>query len=265
MIAITVAFVLGAVLTCILGIDEGEAAPAALPADDNGDDTSPNEAGLAFYHRILDELDKYGIEPIVTLYHFDMPQHLVEKYGGWASREAIDDYVRYAEICFRAFSSRVKYWLTINEQNLMARKDKLLGLEKVEESKREKLRHQMNHHMFLAGARTIKRFRELCPAGKIGPTFAYLPSYPATCKPEDMIAAIEADNLCNYYLTDIHVLGKYPAYYLNFLNEHGWAPTAASTTTIASNTSRTTSRRWARRCATVWSCSPTTHGRSSTS
>lgn len=190
----------------------------------DGDDEKPNQAGIDFYHRVFDELDRYGIEPVVTLYHFDMPQHLVDKYDGWASRECINDYVRYAEICFKEFGARAKYWLTINEQNLMARKDKLLGLEKFDESIREKMRHQMNHHMFLAGALTVKKFRELCPEGKIGPTFAYLPSYPATCRPEDMMAALEADNFYNYYLTDIHVFGKYPVYYLNYLSEHDWVP-----------------------------------------
>lgn len=190
----------------------------------NGDDAEPNAAGIRFYHNILDELEKYGIEPIVTLYHFDMPQHLIEKYGGWASREAISDFEHYAKICFEEFGSRVHYWLTINEQNLMARKDKLLGLQNIPLEMREKTRHQMNHHMFLAGASVIKLFRCLCPQGKIGPTFAYLPSYPATCKPEDMIAAMEADNFYNYYLTDIHVFGKYPAYYKNYLSEHGWLP-----------------------------------------
>ena len=81
----------------------------------NGDDAEPNRAGIDFYNRIFDELERYGIEPIVTLYHFDMPQHLVDKYGGWASRQCIDDYVRYAEICFREFGGRAKYWLTIND------------------------------------------------------------------------------------------------------------------------------------------------------
>ena len=190
----------------------------------NGNDEQPNQKGIDFYSSILDELEKYGIEPVVTLYHFDMPQHLVDEYGGWADRRAIDDLVRYAEVCFREFGNRIKYWLTINEQNLMARKDALLGIENVPADQKEKIRHQMNLHMFLGGAKVIKKFREMCPNGKIGPTFAYLPSYPRTCKPEDMIAAIDADNLYNYYLTDIHVFGKYPRYYLNFLDEHGWTP-----------------------------------------
>lgn len=190
----------------------------------NGDDLYPNKSGLAFYSRVLDELERYHIEPIVTLYHFDMPQHLIDKYNGWADRQAIDDYLRYADICFQAFGSRVHYWLTINEQNLMVRKNSLLGLERYFGDECERLRHQMNHHMFLAGALAVKHFRQLCPDGKIGPTFAYLPSYPATCKPADLIAAMEADNFYNYYLTDIHVYGKYPRYYSNYLREHGWMP-----------------------------------------
>lgn len=195
----------------------------------NGNDAEPNAQGIAFYHKIFDELERYGIEPVVTLYHFDMPQHLVDEYGGWASRRAIDDFCRYARICFEEFGARATYWLTINEQNLMARKDKLLGLEKVPAEERERVRHQMNHHMFVAGARAIKLFRKLCPKGKIGPTFAYLPSYPATCKPADIQASIEANNLYNYYLTDIHVFGEYPTYYSNYLKAHGWMPEFAET------------------------------------
>ena len=190
-----------------------------------GLESEPNPEGVAFYHALLDELERHGIEPIVTVYHFDMPQGLIDAYGGWASRRAIEDFVRYARVCFEEFGGRVRYWLTINEQNLMVRKEGLLGLERYAAGQeREVMRHQMNHHLFLAGARAIKLFRELCPEGKIGPTFAYLPSYPATCAPADMIAAMEADNLYNYYLTDIHVFGAYPAYYRNYLEEHGWMP-----------------------------------------
>ncbi len=190
----------------------------------NGDDEQPNQAGIDFYHSVLDELEKYDITPIVTLYHFDMPYHLIEKYGGWASRECIQDYVKYCKVCFENFGSRIKYWLTINEQNLMVRKDKLMFIDADTEQERERIRHQMNHHMFLAGALAIKTCRAICPNAKIGPTFAYLPSYPATCKPEDMIAAMDADNLYNYYLTDIHVFGAYPEYYLSYLTEKGWLP-----------------------------------------
>lgn len=192
-----------------------------------GDEEKPNEAGIAFYRNVLKELHRYGIEPIVTLYHFDMPQHLLDLYGGWSDRRSIEDYVKYARTCFERFGDFVTYWLTINEQNLMVRKDKLMCIQETDGQKKEKIRHQMNHHMFLAGARAIKLCHELCPKAKIGPTFAYLPSYPATCRPEDMIAAMDADNLFNYYLTDIHVYGKYPQYYVNYLKEHDWYPSFA--------------------------------------
>lgn len=190
----------------------------------NGDEDEPNREGILFYQNVLTELEQYGIEPIVTLYHFDMPQHLIDLYGGWASRECVKDYIKYARTCFEEFGGRVRYWLTINEQNLMVRKDKLMCIKETDPEKKEKIRHQMNHHMFLAGASVIKLCHEMCPGAQIGPTFAYLPSYPATCRPEDMIAAMDADNLFNYYLTDIHVFGKYPQYYLNYLDEHGWLP-----------------------------------------
>ena len=193
----------------------------------NGDDAQPKAAGLAFYCDVLDELKKYGIEPIVTLYHFDLPQSLQDRFGGWADRRTIDAFVRYAEACFKAFGGDIRYWLTINEQNLMVRKGGLIQITETDPVKREKIRHQMNHHMFLANARAIKLCHEMCPEAKIGPTFAYLPSYPATCKPEDMMAALEADNYYNYYLTDVYVFGKYPEYYLRFLEEQGAVPEIA--------------------------------------
>ena len=190
----------------------------------NGDDENANEEGVKFYHSILDELEKHNIEPIVTLYHFDLPQSLQDRFGGWADRHTIDAFAHYSEICFREFGSRIKYWLTINEQNLMIRKEGLIRINETDPVKKEKLRHQMNHHMFLANARAIKLCHKLCPNAKIGPTFAYLPSYPASCKPEDMMAALEADNFYNYYLTDVYVYGKYPEYYLRFLEEQNAVP-----------------------------------------
>ncbi|MDI9589492.1 MAG: glycoside hydrolase family 1 protein [Acidobacteriota bacterium] len=187
-----------------------------------GDEAEPNAEGIAFYHRVLDELGRHDIEPIVTLYHFDLPQHLEDAYGGWRSRKTIDCYVRYAHTCFTEFGARVRWWQTINEQNLMIRKH--MPIDEPDLTRRERVRHQIDHHMFLAGARAIALCHEMLPEAKIGPTFAYLPSYPATCRPEDVIASQDADNLYNYYLTDIHVFGEYPSYYVNWLTEHGWMP-----------------------------------------
>lgn len=190
----------------------------------NGDELSPNKEGLKFYHRMFKELQKYEIEPIVTLYHFDLPYGLIEKYGGWVSRECVDDFVKYAKICFEEFGQYVTYWLTINEQNLMVRKDKLMFIHSETELEKEQIRHQMNHHMFLANARAMSLCHEICPDAKIGPTIAYLPAYPATSAPEDVYAALDSDNLYNNYMLDIYTTGKYPVYYINFLREHDWMP-----------------------------------------
>ena len=85
----------------------------------NGDDEQPNEEGLAFYDSVFDELHKYGIEPLVSIVHFDAPMHLVETIGSWKSRKMVDHFVRYATVLFERFGSKVKYWLTINEINMV--------------------------------------------------------------------------------------------------------------------------------------------------
>jgi len=189
-----------------------------------GDEALPNEKGLTFYNRLLDTLCRYGIEPIVTLYHFDLPWGLATRNNGWASRSCVDAFLKYARTCFETFGNRVRYWLTINEQNLLVRKDKMLFPCGEDGGSHERVRHQINHHMFLANALAIKLCRELLTQAKIGPTIAWLPSYPATAKPQDVLAAQYADNLYNYYMTDVYIKGDYPACYLKFLEEKGWLP-----------------------------------------
>lgn len=186
-----------------------------------GDEAEPNPAGVAFYHAVLDELVERGIEPIVTLYHFDLPLALQEEYGGWADRRTIDFFLTYARACFAEYGDKVRYWLTINEQNLLIRKDKMMGLGALGADK-ELVRHQMNHHMFLANARAVALCHELCPGALIGPTVAWLPSYPRTCEPRDVMAAWDADALYNTYATDVYVRGAYPGWYLAWLESQGW-------------------------------------------
>lgn len=190
----------------------------------NGDDKQPCREGIKFYHKMLDALIKNGIEPIATLYHFDLPWGLMEKYRGWESRECIEDYLRFARTCFDEFGGKIKFWLTINEQNLLIRKDKMMFPLGISDEIKEKARHQINHHMFLANARAIKLCRALLPHTQIGPTIAWLPSYPASPRPEDVIAAQYADNLYNFYMTDIYNNGMYPTYYTAYLEEKGWLP-----------------------------------------
>ncbi|MBU5209651.1 glycoside hydrolase family 1 protein [Bacillus safensis] len=190
----------------------------------NGNEEEPNQLGLNFYKKLIDELVENGIEPIPTMYHFDLPQALIDQYDGWHSYQCVEDFERYARILLTELGEKVNYWLVINEQNLMLRKEKLIGIKEKDPLKREQIRHQMNHHMFVATHRAIAACREICPHAKVGPAFAYLPSYPATSKPEDVLAARDADNLYNHYLADVHVFGEYPKYYWDYLCEHNWQP-----------------------------------------
>lgn len=86
-----------------------------------GDESEPNEEGLAFYDRVFDEMRRYHIEPVVTISHYEMPLHLVTEYGGWVNRKLIDFFVRYAKCLFRRYQDKVKYWMAFNEINSLVR------------------------------------------------------------------------------------------------------------------------------------------------
>lgn len=189
-----------------------------------GDDTEVNQEGVDFYKDVIKRLKEKNIEPIVTIFHFDMPLALHKKYGGWQSRQIVEDFTRFVKTLFENFREDVKYWLVINEQNLMLRKDSHLGITHLKGQEKEKIRHQMNYHMFLAGAKAVKLCREICPGSKIGPAFSYFPTYAASNKPEDVFAAMEAENFSDHYLVDTHVFGEYPSYYINYLKKHDWLP-----------------------------------------
>lgn len=190
----------------------------------DGDNPEPNPLGVAFYDRIIDRLNTCGIEPVVTLYHFDFPAGLQEKYGGWASRQSIQDFERYARFLFQHFKGRVRYWLVNNEQNAMIRRDAYLGITEKDPPKREKLRHQCNHHMFVACARAISACHQIDPNAKIAPVMAYAPHYPVSSKPQDVLAAQNANDLYFHYMIDVHCRGEYPGYYLRWLENNGWLP-----------------------------------------
>lgn len=188
----------------------------------HGNDEVANETGLQFYDDLIDELIKNHIEPVITLYHFDYPQALIEKYGGWLSRQSIDDFVRYAKTLFLRYGDRVTYWTTINEQGVLATDNTLLGIEATDLEEIARAKHQMNYHMFLAHAKVVKLCHEMLPHAKIAPVLSCLTIYPATSSPKDVLASMETENMMNLYLMDVYMYGKYPKYYLNFLKEHGW-------------------------------------------
>ncbi len=183
-----------------------------------------NEKGMAFYEHIVDECRRYGIEPMITLYHWDLPQALADRYGGWESRHCIDDYVHYAETMFKRLGDRVKYWITFNEQNVFTTLGWRLAMHPPGKKGADKLFYLVNHHIFLAHALTVLRFKELVPDGKIGASFAYGPGYALDCRPENETAAQNYNELENYWWLDVYGYGEYPEVGEAYLREQGLMP-----------------------------------------
>ena len=184
-----------------------------------GDETEPNEAGLQFYDDLFDELAKYGIEPVVTLSHFEMPYHLVTAYGGWRNRKLIDFFTRFAETCFKRYKNKVKYWMTFNEINNQRNVDDPFapftnsGLVFQPGEDKYEVMYQAAHYEFVASAKAVILGHRINPNFEIGCMLAMSPVYPATAKPEDQVAALkEMDR--TFCFADVQCRGYYPQYLL---------------------------------------------------
>jgi 6-phospho-beta-glucosidase len=182
-----------------------------------------NEKGLEFYKNLIDEILKHGMEPIVTQYHFDLPYALHLK-GGWSNRATIDAYVEYVSVLYDNFGDRVKYWLTINEQNMMILHGAALGIVAPGTENIEKEIYQQNHHMLLAQAKAITLYHEMKLPGKIGPAPNITTIYPETCNPDDVIAAMNWTSIRNWLYLDMCVFGRYNSIAWSYLEERGWTP-----------------------------------------
>ena len=187
----------------------------------NGDEETPNEAGLAFYDRLFDELAKHGIEPLVTLSHYETPLYLAEKYNGWASRELIGFYERYARTVFERYAGKVKYWLTFNEINSVLHAPFMSGgiNTPADELTLQDL-YQAIHHELVASASVTKIAHEIIPDAQVGCMILAMPTYPLTPAPADVWAARKAEH-DNYAFGDIHCRGEYPGYLLRKLSDAG--------------------------------------------
>lgn len=180
-----------------------------------GEETEPNEEGLQFYDSMFDTCREYGIEPVITLSHFEMPYHLVKKYGGFRSRHCVELFVKFAETCFRRYRNKVIYWMTFNEINNQANYNTdwspftNSGLLFEEGEDREFLMYQAAHYELVASAQVVKIGHEINPAFQIGCMLAMTPIYPYSCNPEDMMMATVAMQR-RFWFGDVHVRGKYP-------------------------------------------------------
>jgi len=186
----------------------------------NGDEKTPNEEGLAFYDRVFDELQKHGIEPLVTLSHYEMPLHLVQKYNGWADRRLVDFFVHYAETVFNRYKDKVKYWLTFNEINISMFSPYIgsgILVDRLEH--KEQAVYQALHHQFVASSLAVKACHEIIPGSQIGCMLARMESYPETCSPDDVQAALDEDQK-NLFFTDVQVRGYYPGFMKRYFKEN---------------------------------------------
>ncbi|ENA7730861.1 family 1 glycosylhydrolase [Escherichia coli] len=183
-----------------------------------GDEQEPNEEGLQFYDDLFDECLKQGMEPVVTLSHFEMPYHLVTKYGGWRNRKLIDFFIRFASTVFTRYKEKVKYWMTFNEINNQVNFSESLCpftnsgiLYSPEEdiNEREQIMYQAVHYELVASALAVQTGKSINPEFNIGCMIAMCPIYPLTCAPNDMMMATKAMHR-RYWFTDVHARGYYP-------------------------------------------------------
>lgn len=185
-----------------------------------GDETEPNEAGLKFYDDLFDELLKYGIEPLVTLSHYETPLHLSKEYDGWVNRKMIDFYENYVRTVFTRYKGKVKYWLTFNEINSILHAPFMSGgIYTAPEELTQKDLYQAVHHELVASALATKIGHEIMPEAQIGCMVLAMPVYPLTSNPDDMVAVMEAERK-NYFFSDVHVRGAYPGYMKRYFREN---------------------------------------------
>ncbi|EGT5713608.1 6-phospho-beta-glucosidase [Cronobacter dublinensis subsp. dublinensis] len=183
----------------------------------NGDEREPNDAGLAFYDRLFDELAAHNITPLVTLSHYEMPWGLVTQYGGWSNRETIAFFERYARTVFTRYQHKVKRWLTFNEIN-MSLHAPMTGVGLPEDSSQAQI-YQAIHHQLVASALAVKACHEIIPDAKIGNMLLGGLMYPLSCKPDDVFAALQENRTWQFF-GDVQCRGAYPGYMLRWFRDN---------------------------------------------
>lgn len=185
----------------------------------NGDEEEPNEEGLRFYDSLIDEILANGMEPMITISHYEMPLHLTRKYSGWYSREVIDFFVRYCKTLFDRYSGKVKYWIIVNQINLIVHESfNHLGIAEDKVDNLLEAKYQGVHNEMVACGLATKYVREHYKDMHIGMMFCDAISYAATCKPEDVLANYRRNQM-EYFYGDVLLRGKYPGYAFRFFDE----------------------------------------------
>ncbi|MDF7667503.1 6-phospho-beta-glucosidase [Orbaceae bacterium ESL0727] len=192
-----------------------------------GDELEPNEEGLRFYDAVFDELLAHGIEPVITLSHFEIPLHLAREYGGFHNRKTVDFFERFAITCFKRYQHKVRYWMTFNEiNNQMDTNNPIFfwtnsGVQVKPGENPQEVLYQVAHYELLASAKAVIAAKKINPDLQIGCMISHVPIYPFSCNPDDMMTA-EIAMRQRFFFPDVHVRGYYPAYALKEFAREGY-------------------------------------------
>ncbi len=193
-----------------------------------GDEQEPNLLGIQFYQNVVDELLKHGIEPIVTLYHFEMPVHLVREYGSWVNPKVVDFYLNYCQTMFEALKGKVRYWVTFNEMNHIDPQTEasdiftyiIAGLKYTEMDNKKQTLARISYNMTLASVKAVKLARIVDPENQIGCVFGLTPAYPLNCDPQNVMNSFKETDR-EFYQIDAMCMGRFPEYKLKEYQAQG--------------------------------------------
>ncbi len=187
----------------------------------HGDESEPNEEGLKFYDHLFDEMIKRGMQPVVTISHYEMPLYLAQNYGGWANRKLIDFYLNFCKVIFERYKGKVKYWMAFNEINSVIFMPEVAGVVDRSQADFKQRSYQAAHHQFVASAKAVQLGHQIDPENKIGCMVLTLVKYPLVAKPEDVLLAEEKMRYGTFAFTDIQVRGHYPHYVKKLVERQG--------------------------------------------
>lgn len=200
----------------------------------NGDDPEPNRAGINYYKRLFEKCRSCGIEPTVTMTHYDIPWNLCVKYGGWRNRKLIDLFLRYARVIFTEYKGLVQRWLTFNELNfstvtygeivtsgIIPKGGHVINLDQTATQQEVTDRFQALHHCLIAAAKSVALAHSIDPNNQVGCMMCGFAFYPLTCKPADVSAAQRDMEIWNYYCLDVQARGSYPYWAQRYWRDHG--------------------------------------------
>ncbi|MDQ0360072.1 glycoside hydrolase family 1 protein [Breznakia pachnodae] len=186
-----------------------------------GDETEPNEAGLKFYDDLFDEVIKNGMEPMITMSHYEIPIHLTTEYKGWYSREVIDFFVRYGKTILDRYHTKVKKWIVVNQINLIVHESfNHLGIAEDKVDDLLSAKYQGVHNEMVASALITKYAHENYPDNEVGMMLCGGPSYAATCKSDDVLATLKVNQM-EYFYADVLLRGYYPGYAFRYFEDKG--------------------------------------------